>query len=121
MLEKTTRMNLLYDFYGALLTEKQRMFMELYYYDNLSLSEIAEQYDVSRQAVHDNIRRSETQLEEYETKLFLLKKYERQMQLGKQLIAKVRQLPLPQTQQAELIGEIQRFIEDEPDSEESDE
>ena len=47
MLEKTTRMNYLYDFYQSLLTPKQRSYMALYYLDDYSLGEIAEEYDVS--------------------------------------------------------------------------
>ncbi|WP_336968253.1 sigma factor-like helix-turn-helix DNA-binding protein, partial [Bacillus cereus] len=50
MLEKTTRMNYLFDFYQSLLTQKQRSYMSLYYLDDLSLGEIAEEFDVSRQA-----------------------------------------------------------------------
>lgn len=116
MLEKTTRMNLLYDFYGALLTDKQRMFMELYYYDDLSLAEIAEQYQVSRQAVHDNIRRSETQLEEYETKLRLLEKYEQRSRLVEQLTAAIEQLPIFAEQRTELTAAIQSLLTDEIES-----
>ncbi|MFP3394005.1 putative DNA-binding protein, partial [Brevibacillus sp. SIMBA_076] len=69
MLEKTTRMNYLFDFYQSLLTQKQRSYMSLYYLDDLSLGEIAEEFDVSRQAVYDNIKRTEAMLEEYEDKL----------------------------------------------------
>ncbi len=74
------RMNYLYDFYQALLTPKQRNYMALYYLDDYSLGEIAEQYQVSRQAVYDNIRRTEAMLEQYEEKLGLLRKYERRQQ-----------------------------------------
>ncbi|RBN37609.1 putative DNA-binding protein, partial [Priestia megaterium] len=66
MLEKTTRMNYLFDFYQALLTPKQRSYMSLYYLDDYSLGEIAEEFDVSRQAVYDNIKRTEQMLEQYE-------------------------------------------------------
>ncbi|PRO65255.1 putative DNA-binding protein [Alkalicoccus urumqiensis] len=76
MIEKTIRMNYLYDFYHALLTEKQNQYMSMYYLDDWSLGEIAEYFDVSRQAVYDNIRRTELMLEEYEKKLGLLEKYE---------------------------------------------
>ncbi|KGR73866.1 putative DNA-binding protein [Ureibacillus sinduriensis] len=75
LLEKTTRMNFLFDFYQALLTDKQRSYMELYYLDDHSLGEIAESYKVSRQAVYDNIRRTEAMLEEYEDKLRLFEKF----------------------------------------------
>ena len=88
MLEKTTRMNYLYDFYQSLLTPKQRSYMSLYYLDDLSLGEIAEEFDVSRQAVYDNIKRTEAMLEEYEEKLVLLQKF----QARQQLVAKLKQL-----------------------------
>ena len=71
-LEKTTQMNLLVEFYGSLLTDKQLEYMELYYGDDYSLGEIAEEFDVSRQAVYDNIRRSAKLLENYEEKLHLV-------------------------------------------------
>ncbi len=72
MLEKMIRMGELFDFYGQLLTLRQQEFMNLYYVQDLSLGEIAEKFAVSRQAVYDNLRRSEKILEEYEEKLHLL-------------------------------------------------
>lgn len=87
LLEKTTRMNFLFDFYQALLTDKQRSYMELYYLDDHSLGEIAESYGVSRQAVYDNIRRTEAMLEEYEEKLCLLEKFQQRTQMLAQLTA----------------------------------
>lgn len=74
MLEKTLRMNLLFDFYQSLLTPKQREYTSLYYLDDFSLGEIAEQFEVSRQAVYDNIKRTEAMLEAYESKLKLHEK-----------------------------------------------
>lgn len=74
-IEKTNRMNDLFEFYATLLTEKQMNYMELYYADDLSLGEIAEEYGVSRQAVYDNIRRTEKILEDYERKLHLFSDY----------------------------------------------
>ncbi|WP_108669725.1 putative DNA-binding protein [Peribacillus acanthi] len=81
MLEKTTRMNYLYDFYQSLLTEKQKSYMSLYYLDDYSLGEIADEYDVSRQAVYDNIKRTEAMLEEYEAKLLLFEKFQQRNNL----------------------------------------
>ncbi|GIN18971.1 MAG TPA: putative DNA-binding protein [Bacillus bacterium] len=81
MLEKTTRMNYLYDFYQSLLTSKQRSYMSLYYLDDYSLGEIAENYGVSRQAVYDNLKRTEILLEEYEQKLSLFRKFEERRKL----------------------------------------
>ena len=85
LLEKTTRMNFLFDFYQALLTDKQRSYMELYYLDDHSLGEIAESYNISRQAVYDNIRRTEAMLEEYEEKLKLFEKFQQRQDVLKQL------------------------------------
>lgn len=72
---KTNRMNALFDFYATLLTEKQMNYIELYYADDFSLGEIAEEYGVSRQAVYDNIKRTEKILEDYERKLHLYSNY----------------------------------------------
>ncbi|MBS4211874.1 MULTISPECIES: putative DNA-binding protein [Neobacillus] len=85
MLEKTTRMNYLYDFYHSLLTPKQQSYMSLYYLDDYSLGEIAEEYEVSRQAVYDNIKRTEAMLEEYEEKLLLFQKFQERNRLVKLL------------------------------------
>ncbi|MDN4607490.1 putative DNA-binding protein [Sporosarcina highlanderae] len=85
MLEKTTRVNFLYDFYQTLLTDKQRIYMQLYYLDDLSLGEIAEEYGVSRQAVYDNVRRTEAMLEDYEDKLNLFSKFQKRMELVDEL------------------------------------
>ncbi|MCD5410160.1 MAG: HTH domain-containing protein [Clostridiales bacterium] len=60
------------DFYGKLLTDKQLEVMELYYNQDLSLTEIAENLNVTRQAVHDAIKKSEKSLKEYENKLNLV-------------------------------------------------
>ena len=65
-LEKTTRMNYLFDFYQELLTPKQRSYMMLYYLDDHSLGEIAEEYNITRQAVYDNIRKFLSELKEWD-------------------------------------------------------
>ena len=77
-LEKVVRTGLLCDFYGGLLTEKQRRAMELYYLENWSLAEIAASEGVTRQAVHDLLQRSEHMIEEYEKKLGLLERFLKQ-------------------------------------------
>lgn len=73
--DKTLTMSLLYDFYGELLTEKQREYFDLYYNDDLSLSEIAELSGISRQGVRDNIVRAENTLKEFEEKTGLIKRF----------------------------------------------
>ena len=89
MLEKTTRINYLYDFYQALLTPKQQSYMSLYYLDDYSLGEIAEEYEVSRQAVYDNIKRTEAMLEEYEEKLLLFAKFQERNSLIEKMKAEL--------------------------------
>jgi predicted DNA-binding protein YlxM (UPF0122 family) len=74
--EKKIRVGRLYDFYGGLLTDKQQKIMEQYFYDDLSLGEIAENFQISRQAVYDLLKRAETTLENYEAKLHMLQKSE---------------------------------------------
>ncbi|MRI81336.1 YlxM family DNA-binding protein [Fundicoccus ignavus] len=86
-IHKTLRMNQLFDCYQALLTEKQQQMLELYYEEDLSLAEIAEHYDISRQAVHDNIRRGENALEDYEAKLSIHSKRMQRIDLLNQLAA----------------------------------
>jgi uncharacterized protein len=80
MIDKVTRVVNLYDLYGTLLTNRQRELVEMYYFDDWSLAEIAEHLEISRQAVHDNLRRAEEQLESYEQALRLL---ESQVEQGK--------------------------------------
>lgn len=79
-------MNLLYDFYSTLLTDKQKEYVALYYADDLSLSEISEEMGVSRQAVYDNIKRSEALLQKYEHQLQLVAQFEKRQKSVAQLL-----------------------------------
>ena len=87
-IEKTNRMNALFEFYAALLTDKQMNYIELYYADDYSLAEIAEEFQVSRQAVYDNIKRTEKILEDYEMKLHMYSDYIVRSQIFDQIIEK---------------------------------
>ena len=75
MFENVIEISLLYDFYGQLLTAKQRELLKLYHEDNYSLSEIAEEYGISRQGVHDAVKKAEKSLHTYENKLGLVSKF----------------------------------------------
>ena len=75
MEDKNLRMALLFDFFGDLLTEKQRTYFDLYYNDDLSLSEIAQQTGISRQGVRDNLIRAEHILCEYEEKTGIVERF----------------------------------------------
>lgn len=75
-LEKSIRVNKLIDFYGDLLTSHQKEILSLYYQMDLSLSEISEQLDISRNGVYDALKKGVNILEKYEEKLHLISKDE---------------------------------------------
>ncbi len=75
MSAKNMRYSLLLDFYGELLPSAQREMMELYYNEDLSLSEIAEQVGITRQGVRDSVRRAEELLSDYEAKLGMAERF----------------------------------------------
>ncbi|MCR5641654.1 MAG: putative DNA-binding protein [Lachnospiraceae bacterium] len=74
-MEEKIRQGYLYDFYGELLNEHQRSIFESYVFEDLSLAEIAEAQGISRQGVHDLIRRCTKTLEDYESRLHLIDKF----------------------------------------------
>ncbi|MCI1726637.1 MAG: YlxM family DNA-binding protein [Lachnospiraceae bacterium] len=74
-MDKLYEQTLLYDFYGELLTDHQKQIYEEVVMNDYSLSEVAREYDISRQGVHDLIRRIDKSLEEYEEKLHLVRRF----------------------------------------------
>lgn len=74
-MDEILQLTLLYDFYGELLTEKQKQVYEMYYQNDLSLSEIGQELSISRQAVRDQLKRTEKILQEYEKKLCLVQRF----------------------------------------------
>lgn len=84
-MEERVLISLLLDFYGPLLTDKQRMSLQLHHEDDMSLGEIAEELGVSRQAVHDNLQRARHILNDYESKLHLVAQYEEREQVISEL------------------------------------
>ena len=74
-MNKIYQESLLYDFYGELLTKRQQEIFEHVKFEDLSLSEAAEEYGISRQGIHDLLRRSEETLQAYEDKLGLVAKF----------------------------------------------
>jgi predicted DNA-binding protein YlxM (UPF0122 family) len=74
-MDKMVEMGLFNDFYGVLLTEKQREVLEMYYSSDLSLGEISDVLNISRQGVYDILKRSEKILKNYEEKLKLVQKF----------------------------------------------
>ena len=102
-LEKSIYINELYDLYGSLLTKKQQEIIELYYCDDLSLSEISEQLEVSRNAIHDCLKKGIKQLENYEKNLKLYQK-------GKELDEFFNELKTKKPNDISLIVEIERRV-----------
>lgn len=87
MKNQAYRMAMLFDFYGDLLTERQREFYDLYYNEDLSLAEIAENYGISRQGVRDVIVRAEAAMTEIEDKTHIIRRF----QQSRQAIAAISQ------------------------------
>lgn len=115
MLNKVVRIGQLYDFYNMLLTAKQRDCLNMHYLQDLSLAEIAAEFSVSRQAVHDILRRAEQTLEEYEKKLGLVARYRQERNLLAEIVQGLQQLPpqvkqLPELNQA--INRLNSLLED---------
>jgi len=106
MLNKVLRIGRLYDFYGSLLTDKQQECLEMHYLNDLSLSEIADEFGVSRQAVHDILRRAEQTLEEYESKLGLVERHQRQHGMIQQAYDSIIALPHDIRQVPEVIDAV---------------
>ena len=76
-IDDITQASLLYDFYGQLLSKRQREVMELYHEENLTLAEIANEFGISRQGVHDALKNAEKSLNGYEEKLGLVAKFQK--------------------------------------------
>ena len=103
-MEKIVRQGHLYDFYGELLTEHQKKIYEDVVFNDLSLSEIAAEQGISRQGVHDLIKRCDKILEEYEGKLHLLEKFQK----TKEMVEEIRKLAgeYQETEDKRLVAEI---------------
>ncbi len=75
VMDDIARKNMLYDFYGELLSDRQKLIYEDAVYNDCSLTELAQEYDISRQGAHDLLKRCDRILEEYESKLKLVEKF----------------------------------------------
>ena len=88
----TIEMLLLFDYYGDMLTERQRMCLDLRYNQDLSLAEIADELGVSRQGVHDNIIRAEAHLQKMEAKTGCVRRYLQSCEAMQTILASVKKL-----------------------------
>lgn len=85
-MSKDLHFSVLLDFYGDMLTEKQKDVMELYYNQDLSLAEISEHEDITRQGIRDNIKRGEAYLTELEEKLHFAEKITKLMRVTERVV-----------------------------------
>lgn len=85
-------LSMLYDFYGALLKENQRQIFEEYILDDYSLSEIAQDMGITRQGVHDALKRTTARLQGYEDKLGLVRRFQEQKKQMKQVHRQLQEL-----------------------------
>lgn len=106
MLDQLNRINLLYDIYAPLLTERQQEILQLYFSENYSLAEIAHEYSISRQAVHDLIRRAMGSIEKLEQKLGLYRLFNDQQKL----IAEAEHLLESEKLRAEDLTHLKKII-----------
>ena len=116
MKDQAFRMTMLFDFYGDLLTERQREFYDLYHNEDLSLAEIAENYGITRQGVRDVIIRAEAILNDFEEKTGIVARFLRTRSALEQIerlteeIDQRNQTRLHDLQLSQLTGEIRRQI-----------
>lgn len=89
---KNLEISFLLDFYGDMLTEKQRDVVELYYNEDLSLAEIAAHSGITRQGVRDSIKRAESQLLEYEDRLHLAARFRRIEEVLSSIVREAQQI-----------------------------
>ncbi|MBQ1188893.1 MAG: YlxM family DNA-binding protein [Lachnospiraceae bacterium] len=109
-MEKIVEQGLLYDFYGELLTEHQRNIYEGVVFNDMSLSEIAEEQGISRQGVHDLVKRCNKILAGYEEKLKLVQKFNQ----TKQMVEEIKELAgaYKRTGDKKLIDQIEVLSEE---------
>ena len=109
MFEKNLEIGYLLDFYGEMLTQKQRDFLEYYYNEDLSLSEIALNEEITRQGVRDAIKRAEKQLFEMEEKLGLVRRF-KEIQSGMDEITQLAEMINAYNLRHSLSREINEYV-----------
>lgn len=111
-MEERIQLSILVDIYGELLTEKQRDIMNLYYDDDLSLTEISELTNTSRQAVHDIIKRCHKLLVQYEEKLHLFEIRMKMEEVKDSLLSSIDLLNVNDEKSLNILVEMKKYIID---------
>ena len=103
MFEKNLEMSFLLDFYGDILSERRRAVMAMYYNEDLSLAEIADEIGISRQGVRDLIKKSEEELTLFEEKLGLAKKFASVKACADEIEATLRQSDIDESTRQRIV------------------
>lgn len=114
MMDKIAEASLLFDFYGQMLTKKQQDVMRLYHEENYSLSEIGEEFSISRQGVHDTLKKAENALMGYEAKLGLIHKFENTQKVMAKIEGSIEKLAKENSHDEKLckkLADIKNIIE----------
>lgn len=114
-MDKTLKESLLMDFYGELLPQRQKDVMKLYYEEDLSLSEISEEFKISRQGVHDALKKAQHSLAEYEKKLLLIQRFQDQREIIKGIYQELEDIIISNKDKLNLqedLNRIKELIED---------
>ena len=112
-MEKHVEVSMLWQIYGKLLTEKQYNVLNEYYNEDLSLAEIAENYNISRQAVRDIIMKGESKLFDYEKKLNIMKTSQDNDALLQLVFSQIAQIKknTPDKQVEKILDEVQKELQ----------
>lgn len=109
-MEEKIKISMLCQTYGKLLTEKQYELLDDYYNKDLSLSEIAQNNDITRQAVRDNLKKGEAKLFEYEEKLEIMKKISIQEEIIKEIEKEIKNLDIDSKTQKNILDKLNKLV-----------
>ena len=108
--EKNYTVGMLLDFYGELLSGRQREVADLYYNDDLSLSEVAQECGITRQGVRDALKKAEEQLRSFEERLGLLSKHLEQTGTLRELLARLQELSAKGVDVQDLVKKVETLL-----------
>ena len=110
-MDEILKLTLLYDFYGELLTKKQKQVYEMHYQNDLSLSEIGEELSITRQAVRDQLKRTEKILVDYEEKLQLVERFGQQQKTVSKIKDILEEITTGSVNQEYALAEMKQIVD----------